>query len=351
VEPDPAEPAGAAAPGRPVVVLRPASQTVERIFTPEALDRLHQRFTVVDLEHDLSDAALDAALPEAFAVVGQPDLPRERLLRAPRLRALLNVEGNFLPNVDYPTCFEKGMHVLNCGPAYAQAVAEYALALALDLARGISREDRAFREGRERYLGDGNADAVLLRHADVGLLGYGNLGRALHRLLVPFAPTLRVHDPWLPDSVLREADVQPASLEETLRASQFLFVMATVTDANRHLLDAERLDLVPRGARLVLVSRAAVVDYEALLDRVAAGRFLAGVDVWPSEPAPADLRARRMEGLVLSAHRAGGIPAAFRQIGDMVVDDLELIAAGLPPVRMQVGAHELVGRYRNQPAQ
>ena len=57
-----------------------------------------------------------------------------------------------------------------------------------------------------------------------------------------------------------------------------------------------------------------------------------------------------MEGLVLSAHRAGGIPAAFSQIGDMVVDDLELIAHGLPPVRMQVGARELVTRYRNQPA-
>jgi phosphoglycerate dehydrogenase-like enzyme len=335
---------------KPVVLLRPASQTVDRIFTPDALARLHKLFTVVDLEEDLSDEAFDAALPEAFAVVGQPDLPRDRLLRAPRLRALLNVEGNFLPNVDYATCFDKGMHVLNCGPAYAQAVAEYALGLALDLARGISREDRAFREGRERYLGEGNADAILLRHADVGLLGYGNLGRAVHRLLVPFVPTLRVYDPWLPDAVLREADVVPASLDETLQRSQFLFVTATVTDANRHLLDGERLDLVPQGARLVLVSRAAVVDYEALLDRVAAGRFLAGIDVWPTEPAPPDLRARTMEGLVLSAHRAGGIPAAFSQIGDMVVDDLDLIARGLPPVRMQTGARELVDRYRNQPA-
>ena len=335
---------------KPVVILRPASQTVDRIFSSEALSRLHEAFTVVDLEHDGSDAALEAALPDAFAIVGQPDLPHERLQRAPKLRALLNVEGNFLPNVDYAACFAKGMHVLNCGPAYAQAVAEYALGLALDLARGISREDRAFREGRERYLGAGNSDAILLRHADVGLLGYGNLGRALHRLLVPFAPTLRVFDPWLPEAVLQEADVVPASLEETLTRSQFLFVMATVTDASRALLDGRRLDLVPQGARLVLVSRAAVADYDALLDRVAAGRFLAGIDVWPTEPAPPDLRARHMEGLVLSAHRAGGIPAAFRQIGDMVVDDLGLIARGLPPVRMQVGAPELVTRYRNQPA-
>src|SRR3954468_18930031 len=272
---------------KPVVVLRPASQTVDRIFTPEALARLHERFTVVDLEQDPSDEALDAALPGAFAVVGQPDLPRERLLRAPGLRALLNVEGNFLPNVDYGTCFEKGMHVLNCGPAYAQAVAEYSLGLALDLARGISREDRAFRAGRERYLGDGNADAVLLRHADVGLVGYGNLGRALRPLLAPFAPTVRAFDPWLPDAVLREADVLPATLEETLHRSRFVFVLATVTAESEHLLGPAQLDLLPDGARLVLVSRAAVTDYDALAERLAAGRFLVAIDVWPTEPVPA----------------------------------------------------------------
>src|SRR6476620_6719946 len=115
---------------------------------------------------------------------------------AQRLRALLNIEGNFYPNVDYQTCFDRGVHVLGCGPAYAQAVAEYALGLALDLARGISREDRAFRAGRERYLGEGNADAVLLRHYDVGLIGFGNMGRALLPLLAPFSPTIRVFDPW-----------------------------------------------------------------------------------------------------------------------------------------------------------
>ena len=52
---------------------------------------------------------------------------------------------------------------------------------------------------------------------------------------------------------------------------------------------------------------------------------------------------------MLSAHRAGGIPVAFSAIGDMVLDDLGQIARGLPPVRMQVAARELVGRYRNKP--
>jgi phosphoglycerate dehydrogenase-like enzyme len=335
--------------GRPAVILSPAPQRTSRIFTPEALAALHQRYRVVELDGKDGDESLDAALPDALAVIGQPDLPRERLDRAPRLRAILNVEGNFFPNVDYAACFERGIHVLGCGPAYAQAVAEMALGLALDLARGISREDRAFRDGTERYVADGNEESVLLRGATVGLLGYGNLGRALHRLLQPFDAHIRVHDPWLPDAVLRQAGLHPAGLDETLHESRFLFVLATVTAESEHLLGGRELDLVPDGGRVVLVSRAAVADFDALLERIRAGRFLAAVDVWPQEPVPPDSPFRALDGLVFSGHRAGGIPQAFLEIGDMVLDDLRQIERGLPPVRMQVAARELVGRYRNRP--
>jgi phosphoglycerate dehydrogenase-like enzyme len=262
---------------------------------------------------------------------------------------VLNVEGNFYPNVDYETCFRRGIHVLGCGPAYSQAVAEFALGLAIDLARGISREDRAFRVGQEHYVSAATADSVLLRGADVGLVGFGSIGRALLPLLEPFRPVLRVYDPWLPAAALRERGMEPTDLETLLARSTFVFVLATVTDESQRLLDRARLALLPPMARLVLVSRAAVVDQEALIESVAAGRFLAAIDVWPEEPVPADDLARGLEGLVLSPHRAGGIPAAFLEIGEMVLDDLELIARGLPPVRMQVAARELVGRYRNRP--
>lgn len=334
---------------RPLVILQPAPQRADRIFTPAARAELERDFRVVDLSGDHDPGALDAALPEAFAIIGQPDLPAERLARATALRVLCNVEGNFFPNVDYDAAFARGIHVLGCGPAYAQAVAEHALGLALDLARGISREDRAFRAGTERYVADGNADAVLLRGARVGLIGYGNLGRALRPLLDAFAVDLRVHDPWLPDGALREWGLEPATLDEVLEHSRFVFVLATVTADSEHLLGAAELSRLPEGARLILVSRAAVVDYDALHAELVAGRILAGVDVWPVEPVPADDPYRQLEGLVFSGHRAGGIPQAFAQIGDMVVDDLRQIAAGLPPVRMQVAARELVGRYRNRP--
>jgi phosphoglycerate dehydrogenase-like enzyme len=332
---------------RPLVLLTTTSSATEMLFPPATRHELDEAFEVVAVA--AGDPRLDELLPQAFAVVGQPDLPAERLLAATRLRAICNVEGNFFPNVDYATCFDRGIHVLGGGPAYAHPVAEMALGLALDLARGITRADRDFRAGNERYNEAGTAGSLLLRHADVGLVGVGAIGRALLPLLRPFAPRIRAYDPWLPPRALASLEVQPVGLDELLSTSTFLFVLAASTTENTMLLDADRLALVPDGGRVVLVSRAATVDLDALLRRVADGTLHAAVDVWPVEPVPPDDPVRRLEGLVLSSHRAGALAEAFALMGEMVVDDLTQVAAGLPPVRMQVAARELVHRYRSVP--
>lgn len=334
---------------RPLVLLRPAPQLRDRIFTPEALERLTASFEVVDYEATPNDDDFYRRLPEAFAVIGQPGLDTAALTSAGELKAIVNVEGNFFPNVDYSTAFTNGVRVLGCGTAYSQAVAEYSLALALDIARGITREDRATREGSDAVVSASTLDSILLRRASVGLIGFGNLGRSMLKMLTPFDNTVRVFDPWLPDGVLHDAGVIPSTLEETLSASTFVFMFATATSESAHLLDAEKLALLPQGARLILVSRAAVVDYDALYECLADNKFIAAIDVWPIEPIPAASPFRKLDNVVISAHRAGGIPEAFFSIGDMVCDDLELMAKGLPPVRMQIAAPELVGRYRNKP--
>jgi phosphoglycerate dehydrogenase-like enzyme len=332
---------------KPIVLVAPYPQRREIVFTEPIWAELQAGFQVVEVDAD--DPRFDELLPSAFAIVGQPDLPAGRVRAAVRLKAVCNVEGNFFPNVDYAACSAQGVFVLGCGPAYAQPVAEFALGLALDLARGISAGDRAFRAGGEQYTEAGNAGSILLQHADVGLVGVGNLGRALLPLLRPFGVRVRGYDPWLPARALAALGVEPVGLDELLHTSTFVFVLASATAENAQLLDAAKLALIPDGGRLILVSRAAVVDFPALYERVAASRLRAAVDVWPDEPVPPDDPARRLEGMVLSAHRAGALPAAFATIGEMVLDDLTQIAAGLPPVRMQRAEPELATRYRNKP--
>jgi phosphoglycerate dehydrogenase-like enzyme len=189
----------------------------------------------------------------------------------------------------------------------------------------------------------------VLRGETMSFIGCGNLGRALLPLLAPYRPRLLIHDPWLPDGLIRELGALPATLEDALSLPRVIFVLAGVTDENRGFLTRERLETVRPDAVFLLLSRAGVVDFDALLDLVAAGRFRAATDVFPVEPAPADARARAIEGLLLSPHRAGSSPATFATIGEMVIDDVGLILSGLPPQRLQQARNETVGRWRNPP--
>jgi phosphoglycerate dehydrogenase-like enzyme len=243
------------------------------------------------------------------------------------------------------------LYVLNCGKAYALAVAEMALGFAIDLGRGITREDRRARSGNEKYLAEGCLDSVLLSGSDAGIIGFGFLGKALAKLLAPFRCRVRVYDPWVPDSTIIEYGCIPAVLEDVLRESRFVFVMAGVTKNNQGFLNAEKLSLIKKDSFFILMSRAAIVDFEALCGLTEEGRFTAATDVFPEEPIPRDHRIRKNENILLSTHRAGGIPQAFTRIGEMVIDDLSLILRGLPPLRMQVAMRETVKNLISKPAE
>ncbi len=335
---------------KPLVVIDVYPRRSKELFTPERELWLERNCRVVAAPEGEPFAAekLDEFLPDAVAVIGQVPFGADRLRRAPKLKAIFNAGGNFRQNVDYQLCVDQRVHVLNCRPAFAQAVAEMSIGFAIDLGRGITEEDRRFRAGEERWQLEGNRAAVPLHGARVGVIGLGYLGKELLRLLGPFRCDLRVYDPWLPEAVIEEAGGKASGLDELLSESTFIFIMAGVTSDNEGFLDKARLARIGQGSLVILSSRAAVIDFDALLDLVGSGRVRAAIDVWPEEPVPADHRARSMDGLVLSPHRAGGIRMAMFEIGNMIVDDLALILQGLAPVRMQPAAWELVTRYRSR---
>ena len=122
-------------------------------------------------------------------------------------------------------------------------------------------------------------------------------------------------------------------------------MLAAPTSENRALLSRELLELVRPDAVLVLVSRAHVVDFDALTELVLDGRFRAAIDVYPDEPLDPGHPIRTAPGAVLSPHRAGLVQEALREIGTRVVDDLEALVNGLPPRRLQTCEPELATRY------
>jgi phosphoglycerate dehydrogenase-like enzyme len=118
----------------PLILVDPLPRTLDVICEPDVRKRLEALGKlVVSEDKKMPDAEVDRLLPETAILIGQTAMPKQRLDRAPKLKAIFNVETNFLPNIDYRACQARGVWVLSPTSAFAQVVADSGLAMAMDL--------------------------------------------------------------------------------------------------------------------------------------------------------------------------------------------------------------------------
>jgi len=336
---------------KPLVICAPDPRSIELIFTEAQRTVLFNRYTIVEVEPDAVNSLDIVTLANARYILGQPPLSLQTLQQMSNLKCILNVESNLLGNMPYDFLFQTGIHVVTTGAVFAEPVAELGMALALNLARNVLDADSAFKNGTEVWGFDSNQGARLLSNSTIGIVGFGDLGRALARLLSGFRSVVQVYDPWLPESILKEQGVVPATLDDLLTTSDTVFVVASVTTENKHFLNARAFSRMKRGASFILLSRADVVNFDDLVAAVASGHITAASDVYPEEPVGLDHPVRKLSGFIRSAHRAGALDSAFKKMGDMVLEDMDLLDRGLPPMRCKRAERETVSRMRSAPVE
>lgn len=270
-------------------------------------------------------AAIRAVAPgiSALATNSTGGASRELIAALPKLEiiALFSVghEG-----IDFAACGERGIPVTNSPGVNAGSVADLALGLMLAAQRGIALRDRQIRAGRFE---DARELAHTLEGKRLGILGLGNIGRAVAARAAAFGMTIGYSKPT------RAAD-SPHRYFETVEAlaadSDFLVVCAPGGDATRHLVNARVLEALGRDGYLVNVSRGSIVDQDALIDalerRAIAG---AGLDVYEDEPHVPE-RLRRLDNAVLMPHVAGFTVESFRKAFELVRENLRAHFAGRP---------------------
>jgi phosphoglycerate dehydrogenase-like enzyme len=334
---------------RPLILIDAAPRSKDMIFSGDAEARLKALADIVEhYDGRMPDPIVDAHLSRADVIVGQTPMDAHRLARAERLKAIINVKGNWEPVIDYAEAHRRGIQVLSIAPAMAPAVAEMCVGLAIALGRGIARNDKLFRAGGESYGIRGNGDAVSLYDADVGFIGYGNLGRALRPLLEPFRCRVGVYDPWLTPGYLTTEGCHAAGLDDVLAQSRFLFILAGVHAENEGFLDRAKLARIRPDACVVLTSRAEVTEFHAFVELAEAGRFRAAIDVFPVEPVPADDLVRHTRNILLSSHLAGGTRDSYRRISELLLDEIPHILKGLPARRLQHAEPRLAALQRSR---
>lgn len=315
-------------------------------FHPDGLERLRRHMDVVHedwrtskqihfdcarfAEH-LRDVGTDVLIVEA-------DLVRDEVFDAGLLRLIGCCRGDPI-NVDLDRATALGVPVLFTPARNADAVADLTLAFMLALIRHVYEVNRALKSGEMQFQSTrdyldvyGRYGGFELGSAVVGIVGLGAIGQRVARRCAAFGARVLAFDPAQPPEVFASHGAEPCALDDLLARADILTIHCPESSATHHLIGREQIARLKRGAYLLNLARASIVDddafYEALVNDHLAG---AALDVFRDEPVQPDNRFVRLPNVLVAPHLGGATRDVVRHQTDMIVDGIEAWLRGERP--------------------
>jgi phosphoglycerate dehydrogenase-like enzyme len=232
----------------------------------------------------------------------------------------------------FETSLFRKLAIVNTPGPMARPTAELGAAFLMYAARNIDHYRDALRKKSNRIYNDvhitgGTAESLLGR--EVGMIGFGRIGRALVEMLRGFDVRWRVYDPFASRELAAGMPVQFDSLNRVLKRTSLLTVTAAATEKTKHLLNRERLAMLQDGAVVINIARGSLIDLAALTREVQSGRLRCALDVTdPEEPLPVSHPLRTLPGAMMTPHIGGGGRHTRGQMADAAMDELQRFFSG-----------------------
>jgi D-3-phosphoglycerate dehydrogenase len=263
---------------------------------------------------ELADAIADA---DAVLVRSATRITRESLSRANRLKAIGRA-GVGVDTIDVEAATERGIPVLTAPAGNTISAAELTCALLLALARRVSAADRSMKAGewdKKSFTG------IELFGKTLGLVGAGRIGGEVARRARAFGMRVVAYDPFLNAERARALDVEVGSLDDVLERADVISVHVPLTDATRNFISAPQMARMKTGALLLNVARGGVVDETALIAALESKKLGgAALDVFETEPLPADHPLRKLPNVVLTPHLGASTAEAQHNVAIEIAD-------------------------------
>jgi len=261
-----------------------------------------------------------------------PYLSAEMMKQLPSVRIIAHCGGEVKKRFEV-SLFRK-LVIVNTPEPMARPTAELGAAFLMYASRDIDRYRTALRRRSNRIYKDvhstgGTSDCLLGR--EVGMIGFGRIGRAMVEMLRGFGMRWRVYDPYAPRDLADRMPVEFDSLHGVLKRSSLLVLTAAATEKTRRLLNRERLNTLQDGAVVINIARGSLIDLDALTLEVKSGRLRCALDVTdPEEPLPVGHPLRTLPGAILTPHIGGGGPQTRGEMADAAMDELQRFFRGEP---------------------
>ncbi len=228
----------------------------------------------------------------------------------PRLK-VISKWGTGIDSIDRAACEELGIRLMNTPNAFTLPVADSVMGYILAFARQQPWMDKAIKNGIWKKI-----PGRSLSECTLGVIGVGNVGKAVLRRARAFGMTLLGNDIQpIPRDFLLENNVSNVSLKELLQASDFVSVNCDLNPTSYHLINQQTLGWMKQGAILINTARGPIVDEKALGEALMAQTIAgAALDVFEQEPVPDMSPLLEMENVLLAPHNSNSSPAAWENV-------------------------------------
>jgi len=282
---------------------------------------------IADVRERLSEAELLTLVPTIHGAICGDDQFSERVLQAATHLKVISKWGTGVNSIDTDAAARLGILVCNTPNAFTDCVADTTLGYILNFARQLFQMDGDVRSGK--WI---KRDAVTLRECTLGVIGVGNIGKAVVRRAVAFGMTVVGSDPIaVPESFLDETGLKPVSLPELLKSANFVTLHCDLNPTSYHLIDQHELELMRSTAYLINTSRGQVVNEPALVDALRSGQIAgAALDVFETEPLPENSPLLALHNCLLAPHNSNSGLAAKKRVHESTIQNL---LAGLKQTR------------------
>jgi len=244
--------------------------------------------------------------------------PRVLEACAPRLK-VISKWGTGIDSINHQAAEKLGIQVRNTPNAFTLPVADTVLGYMLTFARCFPWMDRAVKSGQWQKI-----PGRSLSECTLGVVGIGKIGKAVIRRARAFGMKLLGNDIVPIDQIfLTKNGVEMTSLEDLLARSDFVSLNCDLNPSSYHLMNATTLNQIKHSAVLINTSRGPVVDEQALISALQAGKLAgAALDVFEHEPLSTDSPLTKMDNVMLASHNANSSPKAWERVHQNTIDNL-----------------------------
>ncbi|MEI4487534.1 2-hydroxyacid dehydrogenase [Frigidibacter sp. MR17.14] len=258
----------------------------------------------------------------------------ESLRHAPRLKVIAVARGGPV-NIEMAAARARGITVVNTPGRNASAVAEFTVASLLAETRNLLRGHRSVASGefaRSFYHYDHVGPELC--ELTVGIVGYGDIGTRVARLLQPFGCKILIYDPFKKlTEEERAAGLEACDLDDLVRRADVVTLHPRVTPETKGMMSRERIAAMKPGGYIVNTTRGQVLDYAALHEALVSGHLRgAALDTFDPEPPPPDWPLLSLPNVTLSPHIAGASRHSAHKAAKMIAEDIALILDGQAPL-------------------